>query len=242
MGQPLAMFSCRACSAKGSPSMIKRLLHLCKALADLRKIVPLREMLPVSWGIVRACLCGNRGLNAEDPPPEWLSGFLGSMDGRCGEVVIGCKEGTLDDQGCRITVRDRNLAAHLFRTLNNLYEKEPDARLAVDHGEDDPWDDVEPGVWYSVATCLYEFDVYRDGDGLVQFAVEASLNPDGSRTGILSLGRDVYSEEDRYFGKGKKIAEDELDALLEEVKRKMKEPPNESEFLNWKDVYPHLDD
>ena len=67
---------------------------------------------------------------------------------------------TVDERGCRITVRDRGAVLNLVRMLNEWYEQGLPRREDGDDEENDPWDDVEPGVWCSVATWLYEFDFY----------------------------------------------------------------------------------
>lgn len=97
---------------------------------------------------------------------------------------------------------------------------------------------MEPSVWYSVATWLYEFDFYGRSGELAQFAVKVRLNPDGSRWGIYSLRRDACGNEARYFGEEKDVAENKLNMLVPELKKLMNIPPNECEFLDWKDAFP----
>ena len=74
--------------------------------------------------------------------------------------MVDCLAETVAERGCRITVRDRGAVLNLFRMLNEWYEQGLPRREDGDDEENDPWDDVEPGVWCSVATWLYEFDFY----------------------------------------------------------------------------------
>ena len=67
--------------------------------------------------------------------------------------------------------------------------------------------------------------------------MEARLNPDGSFRGIYSLRRDAYGNEARYFGEEKDVAENKLNTLVPELKKLVNAPPNECEFLDWKDVF-----
>ncbi|MCD8062257.1 MAG: hypothetical protein LUE13_07980 [Akkermansiaceae bacterium] len=221
---------------------MKRLLHVCKAVANLRKAVPWRQIVPVSLGIIRVCLFGNRKLGKREPQPEWVPGFLCRMEEDCREVMVDCLSGTVDGRGCRITVRDWGAVLNLFRMLNEWYEQGLLLREDGGDEENDPWDDAEPGVWYSVATWLYEFDFCGRPGELVQFAVEARLNPDGSFRGIYSLRRDAYGNEASYFGEEKDVAENELNTLVPELKKLMNAPLNECEFLDWEDAFPQDDD
>ena len=72
--------------------------------------------------------------------------------------------------------------------------------------------------------------------------MEARLNPDGSFRGIYSLRRDAYGNEARYFGEEKDVAENKLNTLVPELKKLVNTPPNECEFLDWKDAFPQDDD
>lgn len=72
--------------------------------------------------------------------------------------------------------------------------------------------------------------------------MEALLNPDGARSGVFSLDREVHGNGDRYFGDSWNLAGKDLDVLMEEVGKERNTHPNESRFLNWKDVYPGADD
>ena len=74
--------------------------------------------------------------------------------------MVDCLAETVAERGCRITVRDRGAVLNLFHMLNEWYEQGLPRREDCDDEENDPWDDVEPGVWCSVATWLYEFDFY----------------------------------------------------------------------------------
>ena len=177
-----------------------------------------------------------------EPQPEWVPGFLCRMKEDCREVMVDCLAETVDERGCRITVRDRGAVLNLFHMLNEWYEQGLPRREDGDDEENDPWDDVEQGVWCSVATWLYEFDFYGRPGELVQFAVEARLNPDGSFRGIYSLRRDAYGNEARYFGEEKDVAENELNTLVPELKKLVNASSNAYEFLDWKDAFPQDDD
>lgn len=61
-------------------------------------------------------------------------------------------------------------------------------------------------------------------------------------SGNYSLRRDAYGNEARYFGEEKDVAENKLNTLVPELKKLVNAPPNECEFLDWKDAFPQDDD
>ena len=91
---------------------------------------------------------------------------------------------------------------------------------------------------------IYEFDFFLQESGfLLHFVIDAALDSDGVIKKYLTLERQVHLE-----GAYLKVSEPMVldpDALVQ-LKRKvaaiMTVPPNTGRFLDWKDIYPGLDE
>lgn len=156
-----------------------------------------------------------------------------AIEGQCGELVIDCLQGMLGEQGCQVTVLRREHILSLLHELNRLYDSGVPSR-EVNHEEDE-------NCYFS---WLYEFDFcLRESDCLLHFVIEAALNSDGVVDEYLTLERQVYWE-----GLCLKVSEpmvltpDALERLRRIVMTIMTIPPNTGRFLDWKDIYPGVDE
>lgn len=162
-----------------------------------------------------------------------------AMEGRCDELVIDCLQGLLGEQGCQVTVRRREDILSLLHELNRLYDSGVPCRELI-HEEDNEGneDDDRRFSW------VYEFDFFlRESDFLLHFVIDATLNSDGIINGYLALERQVY-REGVHLDVSEPVALDreDMERLKEKVAAMMAIPPNTGRFLDWKDVYPGVDE
>ena len=156
-----------------------------------------------------------------------------AMEGQCRELVIDCRQGMLGKQGCQVTVLRREHILSLLQELNRLYDSGIPRRELNDDKEED-----DENSW------IYEFDFFLQESGfLLHFVIDAALDSDGVIKKYLTLERQVHRE-----GAYLKVSEPMVldpDALVQ-LKRKvaaiMTVPPNTERFLDWKDIYPGLDE
>ena len=157
-----------------------------------------------------------------------------AMEGQCRELVIDCRQGMLGKQGCQVTVLRREHILSLLQELNRLYDSGIPRRELNDDKEED-----DENCCFS---WIYEFDFFLQESGfLLHFVIDAAL--DGVIKKYLTLERQVHRE-----GAYLKVSEPMVldpDALVQ-LKRKvaaiMTVPPNTERFLDWKDIYPGLDE
>ena len=159
-----------------------------------------------------------------------------AMEGQCRELVIDCRQGMLGKQGCQVTVLRREHILSLLQELNRLYDSGIPRRELNDDKEED-----DENCCFSL---IYEFDFFLQESGfLLHFVIDAALDSDGVIKKYLTLERQVHRE-----GAYLKVSEPMVldpDALVQ-LKRKvaaiMTVPPNTERFLDWKDIYPGLDE
>lgn len=164
---------------------------------------------------------------------EQLREVLLAMEGQCNKLVIDCLQGMLGEQGCQVTVLEREHILSLLQDLNHLYDFGIPSR-EMNYEEDG-------GCGFS---WIYEFDFFLpESDYLLHFVIDAALNSDGIINEYLTLERQVYRE-----GMYLKVSETMVLApsALEQLKGKvaavMTIPPNTGCFLDWKDNYPWEDE
>lgn len=156
-----------------------------------------------------------------------------AMKRQCGELVIDCLQGMLGEQGCQVTVLRREHILSLLQELNLLYDSGVPGREVSD--------DDDENCRFS---WIYEFDFFlRESGFLLHFVIDAALDADGVIKKYLTLERQVYRE-----GLCLKVSEPMVLApgALARLKRKiaaiMAIPPNMGRFLDWKDIYPEVDE
>lgn len=160
-----------------------------------------------------------------------------AMEGQCRELVIDCRQGMLGKQGCQVTVLRREHILSLLQELNSLYDFGiPSREQNDDEGEEDGEN--------CCFSWIYEFDFFLQESGfLLHFVIDAALDSDGGIKKYLTLERQVHRE-----GVYLKVSEpmvldpDALVQLKGKVAAIMTVPPNTGRFLDWKDIYPGLDE
>ena len=135
-----------------------------------------------------------------------------AMEGQCRELVIDCRQGMLGKQGCQVTVLRREHILSLLQELNRLYDSGIPRRELNDDKEED-----DENCCFS---WIYEFDFFLQESGfLLHFVIDAALDSDGVIKKYLTLVQ-----------------------LKRKVAAIMTVPPNTERFLDWKDIYPGLDE
>lgn len=158
-----------------------------------------------------------------------------AMEGQCGELVIDCRQGMLGEQGCQVTVLRREHILSLLQELNRLYDSGAPSRELNDDEEDD--EDC-------CFSWIYEFDFFlRESGFLLHFVIDAALDSDGVIKKYLTLERQVY-RKGAYLkvSESRGLSPDALVQLKRKVTAVMTVPPNTGRFLDWKDIYPGVDE